>query len=103
MDIRKSPEELKKRMNEGHSFVLLDVREPEEHVEEKIEWPQILMPMGEISRRFEAELDRDSEIYVYCAHGIRSLQAALFLKSKGFEKVYSVVGGIEAWHHIQQS
>ena len=42
------------------------------------------------------EVPKDKQIIVYCHKGIRSFQAALFLKQKGFN-VKSIDGGIDAW------
>lgn len=39
------------------------------------------------------ELDKDSEYLVHCAGGYRSMIAASFLKSKGFQRVKNVYGG----------
>lgn len=86
-------EQLKEKLGQ---IVLLDVREPEEHAEYRIEGC-ILIPMDEIQLRAEAELGKNSEIVVYCAHGIRSMQALMSLRMLGFENVRSLDGGICAW------
>ncbi len=44
----------------------------------------------------EAELEQP--ILVMCYHGISSQGAAQYLVNQGFEEVYSVDGGFEAWH-----
>jgi rhodanese-related sulfurtransferase len=75
---------------------LVDVREPEEHAESRIEGCT-LIPLGELQRRAEKELNRDDDIVLYCAHGIRSLQAVMALRMLGFKKLRSLEGGIAAW------
>jgi rhodanese-related sulfurtransferase len=75
---------------------LVDVREPEEFAEMRIEGGR-LIPLGEIQARAPKELDRNDEIVVYCAHGVRSVQGLMALKMLGFEKVRSLEGGICAW------
>jgi rhodanese-related sulfurtransferase len=40
---------------------------------------------------------KDTAIVTLCHHGIRSLDAAAFLKGHGFTNVRSMRGGIEAW------
>lgn len=77
-------------------ITLLDVREPEEYAECRIEGC-VLIPMGELLARAPRELKTDADIVVYCAHGIRSLQAALALRQLGFGKVRSLQGGLAAW------
>jgi rhodanese-related sulfurtransferase len=75
------------------SIFLLDVREPEEFEESRIEGCT-LIPLGELSQRASTELKRESDIVVYCAHGVRSMHALMGLKQMGFEKVRSLEGGI---------
>ena len=36
-------------------------------------------------------------LVVYCHHGVRSLRATLFLRSKGFQNAFSMQGGIDLW------
>lgn len=78
------------------SVVLVDVREPEEYAAGYIEGSK-LIPLGEISVRAEQELDKQADIVLYCAHGIRSLYALAALQKLGFEKLRSLDGGIVAW------
>lgn len=46
---------------------------------------------------FIQDADPDHPVIVYCYHGNSSQSAAAFLHEKGFEQVYSVDGGFEAW------
>jgi adenylyltransferase/sulfurtransferase len=87
--------ELERRMKSGQPFILLDVREPFEFEMAQIEGAN-LIPLGELPARWQ-ELDRDKEIFVFCHSGVRSAQAAEFLRSTGFPKVANVAGGIGAW------
>ena len=43
------------------------------------------------------ELEKDKEIFIYCAVGSRSKEAAEMLLQQGFTKVYHLSGGIQAW------
>ena len=52
--------------------------------------------MAELHRRLE-EIDRDRPLVVYCHHGIRSLHAALALRSRGYTQARSLRGGIDRW------
>jgi rhodanese-related sulfurtransferase len=52
--------------------------------------------MGEISERL-GSLPHDRAILIHCHHGGRSLQAAKFLRAKGFDRAVSLRGGIEEW------
>jgi len=87
--------DLRERMSSGESFLLLDVREQFEFEIARIEGAN-LIPLGELPGRWQ-ELDRGQDIFVYCHSGMRSAQAAEFLRANGFSKVTNVTGGIDAW------
>lgn len=82
------------------SFKLIDVREPEEFQEVKIEGAT-LIPLDEISQRGPRELKVDDKIILYCAHGVRSMHALMALRQLGFKNLRSLEGGIFAW--LEQS
>ena len=85
-----------KLMNDG-DVVVVDVREPSETVGGKIA-KAIQIPYSSISKRI-GELDKHKEktLLVYCKTGARSGAACRELSKSGFEKVYSLNGGITAW------
>ena len=92
--------ELKQELGQ---VTLVDVREPEEFAESRIEGCT-LIPLGELSTRAETELKKDDNIVVYCAHGVRSLQGVMALRRLGFERLRSLEGGIVAWQdYVTQS
>ena len=45
----------------------------------------------------DVEADRRRSIYMYCTGGIRCEKASIFMKSKGFENVYQLEGGIHRY------
>ena len=93
-DLTIDTHELRTILNERpESITLLDVREPEEYEENRISGC-VLIPLGELMNRAEKELNKDAEILVYCAHGIRSMQAVMGLRSLGFKNCRSLTGGI---------
>jgi len=55
-----------------------------------------LLPMSELQNRF-TELDPNTQYYLHCKVGSRSLSALSFLREQGFKYVKSVKGGINAW------
>jgi rhodanese-related sulfurtransferase len=81
---------------ERDRVVLVDVREPEEYAEERIEGC-VLIPLDELTRRGPAELDPEADIVLYCAHGVRSLEGLMALRMLGFKHLRSLEGGIESW------
>jgi len=46
------------------------------------------------------ELAFEDDIVVYCHFGQRSHQAGQFLKESGFNTVYNLAGGIDAWSQL---
>ena len=79
----------------GKPVVLVDVREPFEWEICRIEG-SVLVPLGDLPRRF-AELDPRTPVVTVCHTGVRSLEAARFLRSRGFAGARSLRGGVAAW------
>ena len=50
---------------------------------------------------FTNEADFDTPVIVMCYHGVSSQGAAQYLIEQGFEEVYSLDGGFEAWRRTQ--
>lgn len=89
--------EVKRMLDVGESFVLLDVREVEEHQVASI--PQAkLVPLSTFATQLPHLLEHaDDKVIVHCHHGQRSFNATAFLRQQGFEDVKSMAGGIDAW------
>ena len=89
--------ELKRRLDGGEEFLLLDVREPNEFEIARIEGSK-LIPLGSLESRIaEIEEWKDKPVVVHCKMGGRSLQACRKLVGKGFRDVTNVKGGINSW------
>jgi len=89
-----SATELKKWMDEGKSFELVDVRGEDERAVAKIARARALDDEGEKHLR---SLDKKTPIVFQCHHGMRSRNAAERYVREGFTNVYNLEGGIEAW------
>ncbi len=74
---------------------ILDVREPHELEQARIDGAQHI-PLGSLVERLD-EVPRDRPVYVMCHVGGRSAQAAAYLESQGIDAV-NVSGGILAWY-----
>jgi rhodanese-related sulfurtransferase len=48
-------------------------------------------------------LDKTKPIYIYCLSGGRSAAAAQWLQQKGYNNVYSLKGGINAWKQANKN
>ncbi|MEY2558820.1 MAG: sulfur-carrier protein adenylyltransferase/sulfurtransferase [Verrucomicrobiota bacterium] len=90
-----SVQELKQKMEAREALTLIDVREPWEFEVAKIEGAK-LIPLGELEERL-TEIPREGIVIVQCHSGVRSEHGAWLLKQAGFEHVYNLDGGIEAW------
>lgn len=90
-----SSTELQRWRQDGKAFLLLDVRTDEETavcaLPDSVHIPMNLIPLR------SNELPDSLPIVVYCHHGIRSLHTAMYLADAGFETLYNLQGGIDAW------
>jgi adenylyltransferase/sulfurtransferase len=91
-----TPLELKAAIDRGDNFVLVDVREPQEYQINRIPG-SVLIPLGEVPRRYAELGDPNTLVVTQCKSGIRSAKAAAFLRSAGFTDVRNLTGGILAW------
>jgi molybdopterin/thiamine biosynthesis adenylyltransferase/rhodanese-related sulfurtransferase len=87
-------EELKQKLDNGDNVNVLDVREPHEYEVANI--GAKLIPLGELPERL-VELDQDENFVIHCKTGGRSARAVQLLQRAGFQNVYNVKGGINAW------
>jgi adenylyltransferase/sulfurtransferase len=90
-----TPEELKRRIDEGRPLTILDVRNPQEWEIARIPGA-VLIPLHELQDRL-GELDPAASIVVHCHHGPRSTNAVHFLRRMGFSRAVNLAGGIDAW------
>ncbi len=86
-----------RRMLEKPGTVLLDVREGDEWRQGHI--PQAVgIPRGFLELRVEEKVpDHKTPVILQCASGTRSLLAARSLRELGYENVYNLTGGFNAW------
>jgi len=94
-EIQISVKEVNERIARGDKLLLVDVREQWEYDLCRIPGAK-LIPLGTIPANLNAFLDAD-EVICYCHHGMRSLDAASWLRQQGVESAKSMAGGIECW------
>ena len=90
-------EDVKRRMEAGEKFLLVDVREDNE-------WANGHVPMavhlgrGIIERDIEAAVpDTSTKMILYCGGGFRSALVADNLQKMGYTNVESMDGGWKGW------
>lgn len=90
-----SAEDAAKRIGEA---VFIDVREAHELTSGRI--PKALhIPLGTLLSNEDSvgDIASDTQVIVYCQHGIRSFSAASHLVTLGFRNVAHITGGIVRW------
>ncbi|MFM7214991.1 MAG: rhodanese-like domain-containing protein, partial [Verrucomicrobiota bacterium] len=57
-----------------------------------------LLPLSALAERVEELADwRETEVVVYCHHGVRSAQAIGYMRQLGFQRLLNLSGGIDRW------
>jgi len=74
---------------------VIDVREPDEHQIAHIDGVP-LFPLSTLPQKF-TDLDPNTQYYIHCKSGVRSMKALNFLREQGFKYLKNVKGGINAW------
>ena len=92
-----SAPQLKEMIDSGVPFELIDVRTEEERVIAKIDGARLL---DKACHDYLLGLDRGAAIVFQCHHGIRSQSAAEYFIGHGFQRLYNLAGGIDAWSQL---
>ncbi len=89
-----SVEELAAWQKSAHPHLLIDVRP-------RSEWDlahiNAAKPLEQLSKADIAQLDKNHPIVLHCHHGGRSRRTAETWRSWGFNNLYNLTGGIDAW------
>jgi rhodanese-related sulfurtransferase len=93
-DLETTPRETLELLKAG-KIKLLDVRTPEEYAIAKVEG-SILVDQS-VAQEIMQSWPKDTQIVTICHHGMRSLDAAAYLRGHGFANTKSMMGGIDAW------
>ncbi|MEA2461185.1 MAG: sulfur-carrier protein adenylyltransferase/sulfurtransferase [Actinomycetota bacterium] len=92
-----TPDEVHERVAAGSGPRLLDVREQEEVDLGMIPGAEHLSRAHFESRVEDVLPDKEEEIVIYCASGVRSVFAARTLLELGYTNVASMAGGFNKW------
>jgi len=90
-----TPGEVKALLAQGRKFAFVDVREQWEYDAAHIDG-STLIPLRQIPAQLP-QLQAAGEIVFFCHHGMRSLDAAAWLRSQGVDGARSMSGGIDRW------
>ena len=93
-DIEISHSEVAALLKEG-AIKLVDVRTPQEYEIAHIDGSQLVDQA--LAQEMVQTWPKDTPIVTVCHHGVRSLDAAAYLRGHGLMKTRSMRGGIDAW------
>ena len=90
-------DEVKKKLDAGEKFLLVDVREESEFAKDHLPGA-IHLGKGVIERDVETRVpDMNTAMILYCGGGFRSALAADNLQKMGYTNVISMDGGVREW------
>ena len=92
-----SAAELKAMIDSGTPFELVDVRTEWEREIASIAGSRLL---DQAYHDHLLTLDRATPLVFQCHHGIRSQSAAEYCQGLGFEHLFNLRGGIDAWSQL---
>jgi len=93
-DLEITPRETVELLKQG-KIKLLDVRTPEEYATASVAG-SVLVNQS-LAQEILETWPKDTAIVTMCHRGMRSLDAASYLRAQGFTNARSMSGGIEAW------
>jgi rhodanese-related sulfurtransferase len=93
-DIEITPRETAELLKQG-KIKLLDVRTREEYQIANV--PGSILVDQTMAQEIMQSWEKDTAIVTMCHHGMRSLDAAAYLRGHGFTNTRSMMGGIDAW------
>jgi rhodanese-related sulfurtransferase len=100
-DLEITPGETAELLKQG-SIRLLDVRTPEEYAIASVAGS--ILADQSVAQEILQSWPKDTPIVTMCHHGMRSLDAAAYLRGHGFTNAKSMSGGIDAWAlHVDDS
>ena len=93
-----TPAALKEKIDSGDDFMLVDTRTTGELRRVGRIPGAVHIPIDDLRGRLaDLEREREREIVLYCAVGVRSYLAHRVLALRGFTKVRTLTGGVSAW------
>ena len=87
-------EDLQQLRESKADFFLLDVREP--HEVERATLGGLNIPLANVARQLD-DIPRDRKVVVHCKLGGRSAKAVTALRQLGYDDIWNLQGGIQAW------
>jgi len=89
-----SVQELKAKFDNSEDFQLIDIREEYELELACIGGDHI--PMGDVRSNLD-KIRKDIPVIMHCRTGVRGGNMVVFLSDNGYDNLYNLEGGINAW------
>jgi rhodanese-related sulfurtransferase len=84
------------KMNES-DIEIIDVREAPDYAQGHIE-KAVNVPLSKLSEQLpKITSNKKAPVLIVCQNGTRSLTAAKTLAKEGFEQIFVITGGMDAW------
>lgn len=77
------------------NVAIVDIRDPQSYANGHM--PDATQLNNDNFAAFVQQTPKDTPVVVVCYHGVSSQQAAQVIAEQGFNSVYSMDGGFEAW------
>jgi rhodanese-related sulfurtransferase len=94
LDLEIAPAEAAALLKQG-SARFIDVRTPQEYEIARIEGCPLIDQA--LAKEIVETWPKDTPIVTVCHHGVRSLDAAVYLRQRGLTRTQSLRGGIDLW------
>ncbi|MGB0851355.1 MAG: rhodanese-like domain-containing protein, partial [Bacteroidia bacterium] len=92
-------EELNRLFN-AEEGIMVDVRNQEEYDEGHLEGALNIDLMTQRFIEYFSELEKNTQLFIYCSTGSRSKVAVKVLKEMGFQNLYNLENGIREWDGV---
>ncbi len=80
---------------DSEDVTVIDIRDDDSYSAAHI--PSAIPANNDNIQQLLKDLDKEKPVVVCCYHGISSMGAAGYFIQQGFQEVYSLSGGFEAW------
>ena len=93
LDVKSFAEKIMK----DKEVIILDVRTPAEFAESAIKGAINIDVNASNFKEKVSTLDKEKSYLIYCRSGMRSVKACNLMAENGFNKMFNLLGGYQAW------
>jgi rhodanese-related sulfurtransferase len=93
LDVKSFADKIKADQN----IIILDVRTPAEFAQGSLKGALNLDVSASNFKEKISSLDKEKSYMIYCRSGMRSVKACNLMAENGFNKMFNLLGGYQAW------